>query len=90
MEVTLICAVGQGPLLALEADITVIAPRNLATRVAQRLPLRIFELLYEAPPIMASVIWSPVVESDLAHAWFRNLADRALRVGITGGTEPNT
>lgn len=70
------------PLLALETDIAVIAPRSLATRMAQRLPLRVFELPYAAPPIRASVIWSPVVDSDLAHTWFRNLADRALRTGM--------
>jgi DNA-binding transcriptional LysR family regulator len=59
------------PSLAAEGDLVVTIPRRQALQWQGALGLRIIGK--PLPPIEICITWSPLLEADLAHRWFRNI-----------------
>jgi DNA-binding transcriptional LysR family regulator len=66
------------PLLVTQSDAVAVAPRRFLDWIAQRLPLKVFDLPYPTRELRMSQIWSPVYEADPAHRWLRQMVRAAL------------
>ncbi len=68
------------PLIAARSDAYTVIPRALAQLAAEMVPLAIFDLPTDSQTELENcIIWSPHLESDPAHVWFRQVLDQAMR-----------
>lgn len=68
---------GQLPRLVRDLGCVAIVPRSAAIRYSQEFDLQISPLPFEIKPYHQSLYWSPILNHDPAHKWFRELIIRA-------------
>jgi DNA-binding transcriptional LysR family regulator len=71
------------PRIAAAGDLVVTIPRRQAMQWQDALGLRIIGRAL--PPIEICLTWSPLLEADLAHRWFRNIVREIIPDEVPGG-----
>lgn len=71
------------PLLAAETEDIAIVPRMLALQAAKMVPLSYCILPEPSPPLDVCLAWSPMLDADPAHRWFRQAVDDGMQQYFT-------
>jgi DNA-binding transcriptional LysR family regulator len=72
-----------GAMLVADSDMILTLPGRLARRLAEKLPLELFDLPVQVAPLSPAMLWHERVHGDPAHVWVRQqLAD------VVASTDP--
>lgn len=65
--------------LVAETDLVLVLPMRAARGLVRRLPLSLFELPVELPPVQTGMYWHMRTHDSPAHAWLRGLVHEVLQ-----------
>lgn len=76
------------PTLIAQTTGVAIMPEAFARQAAQLLPVVQFDLPVPVPPLDMCMMWSPVLDGESAHRWFRDELDAVMRHHFAWSSTP--